>query len=223
MRTLKPNVAACSLRSPEWSSCKIEHQLIHFSLGRRDSKRPGRVLGPRLILVLLSPTSLLSPSPPFNNTSQPWPKSTRCSTTSGGIHSRAMPTTTSSAAPSVSTSAWLRACHVCRNHGLGHGHGHRRRQHCIALHCRSKCARTPLTAGFGASSTVYAAAFTLPNSASDDWRECAVKVSSSGSDLAQLSKEAHMLALCRHPNVLRYVQVIVFVHARLALHTLAGP
>lgn len=60
-----------------------------------------------------------------------------------------------------------------------------------------------LTAGFGASSTVYAAAFNIPDSATGAWRECAVKVSSSGSDLAQLSKEAHMLGLCRHPNVLR--------------------
>lgn len=63
-------------------------------------------------------------------------------------------------------------------------------------------ARNTLTPGFGASSTVYAAAFNVPNSFEGDWRECAVKVSS-GSDLSQLTKEAHMLGLCRHPNVLR--------------------
>lgn len=57
--------------------------------------------------------------------------------------------------------------------------------------------------GFGASSTVYAAAFNIPASDRGEWRECAVKVSSNSSDLAHLFKEAHMLGLCRHPNVLR--------------------
>ncbi len=61
----------------------------------------------------------------------------------------------------------------------------------------------PLTPGFGASSTVYAAAFNVPYSPSGEWRECAVKVSSASSDLSLLSKEARMLSLCRHPNVLR--------------------
>jgi hypothetical protein len=56
--------------------------------------------------------------------------------------------------------------------------------------------------GFGASSTVYAAAFNLPGGGGD-WRHCAVKVSSGSTDLAQLFREAHILALCRHPNVLR--------------------
>lgn len=57
--------------------------------------------------------------------------------------------------------------------------------------------------GFGASSTVYSAVFNDPNSSTDEWRPCAVKVSST--DLSQLIREAHLLGLCRHPNVLRCV------------------
>lgn len=63
------------------------------------------------------------------------------------------------------------------------------------------CGLTP--PGFGASSTVYAAAFNDPGSGSGEWRECAVKVSSASSDLSLLLKEARLLSLCRHPNVLR--------------------
>lgn len=60
--------------------------------------------------------------------------------------------------------------------------------------------------GFGASSTVYAGAFNDPESTTGSWRECAVKVASAGCDLSQLIKEARLLGLCRHPNVLRWVR-----------------
>ncbi|GMK54422.1 hypothetical protein CspeluHIS016_0110080 [Cutaneotrichosporon spelunceum] len=75
--------------------------------------------------------------------------------------------------------------------------------------------------GFGASSTVYAAAFNLPNSPSGEWRECAVKVSSASSDLGLLSKEARLLSLCRHPNVLRVLATFTLPpdHARVAIVT----
>ncbi len=64
--------------------------------------------------------------------------------------------------------------------------------------------------GFGAFSTVYSAVFRPP--ALDDrddhivrpeTRECAIKVSSSHPDIDQLFKEAKMLGLSRHPNILR--------------------
>ncbi|CAK9786559.1 kinase-like protein [Cutaneotrichosporon oleaginosum] len=75
--------------------------------------------------------------------------------------------------------------------------------------------------GFGASSTVYAAAFNVPNSSSGEWRECAVKVSSASSDLMLLSREARLLSLCRHPNVLRVLATFTLPpdHARVAIVT----
>ncbi|BEI79602.1 hypothetical protein CcaverHIS002_0101310 [Cutaneotrichosporon cavernicola] len=75
--------------------------------------------------------------------------------------------------------------------------------------------------GFGASSTVYAAAFNVPNSPKGEWRECAVKVSSASSDLGLLSKEARLLSLCRHPNVLRVLATFTLPpdHARVAIVT----
>ncbi|EJT47946.1 hypothetical protein A1Q1_03181 [Trichosporon asahii var. asahii CBS 2479] len=73
--------------------------------------------------------------------------------------------------------------------------------------------------GFGASSTVYSAVFNDPDSTIDEWRPCAVKVSST--DLSQLIREAHLLGLCRHPNVLRVLATFTLPpdHARVAIVT----
>lgn len=74
------------------------------------------------------------------------------------------------------------------------------------LRSSSACLRDPeltLAPGFGASAIVYNGVFNVPGSSAGEWRECAVKVASAGSDLAQLAKEARLLGLCRHSNVLR--------------------
>ncbi|KAL1409831.1 hypothetical protein Q8F55_003830 [Vanrija albida] len=75
--------------------------------------------------------------------------------------------------------------------------------------------------GFGASSTVYAAVFNVPGAGDAEWYPCAVKVSSASSDLGQLSKEARLLGLCRHQNVLRVLATFTLPpdHTRVAIVT----
>lgn len=89
-----------------------------------------------------------------------------------------------------------------------------------------------MSTGYGASSIVYSAVFrpsqpTPPPSCESDLpgrradlhielpgargraqyksyeRRCAIKISSSHPDVQQLFKEARLLSLCKHPNVLR--------------------
>lgn len=45
-------------------------------------------------------------------------------------------------------------------------------------------------------------------------RPCAIKVSSSHPDVEQLFKEIRLLALCKHPNVLRQVFINLRIHSR---------
>ncbi|KAL7422323.1 hypothetical protein Q5752_002969 [Cryptotrichosporon argae] len=81
--------------------------------------------------------------------------------------------------------------------------------------------------GFGASSMVHAGVFKLSVSRdgrkayTGEGRECAIKASTTYPDVEQLSREARLLGLCRHPNVLRVLATFVLPpdHARVAIVT----